>query len=183
MTPQGLARCGLAARVLRVARVACVMLVAPLVGACATASWVETPKPTAACAAAIDFWWAEPSQARFEYFRIEGGVLAWGGGRDAFDRRTSWAMPLSTQACTALADEVERVPWAALEAEQASVTEERAFIVIVASGATVHRAKIQADRAGIAPLKTLLDRLAAERLDATLEELPGAGERFDRSGR
>jgi hypothetical protein len=148
---------------------------------CATAPGVQPPRGVDGCEASIDFWWADPPKARFEYVRLDRGELGWGGGIDAFDRRTSWGMPLGAEDCARVAAELAAIDWAAVAARQESVTEDRAYVVIVTGRPDEHRVRVQADDAAIAGLRQLLLTIAARRLDGTLDELPQAGQRFDQS--
>ena len=76
---------------------------------CATAPGVQPPHGVDGCEASIDFWWADPPKARFEYVRLDRGELGWGGGIDAFDRRTSWGVPLGAEDCARVAAELAAI--------------------------------------------------------------------------
>ena len=121
------------------------------------------------------------SEGKVEYVRLDRGELGWGGGIDAFDRRTSWGMPLGAEDCARVAAELAAIDWAAVAARQESVTEDRAYVVIVTGRPDEHRVRVQADDAAIAGLRSSLMAIAARRLDGTLDELPKAGQRFDQT--
>ncbi len=148
---------------------------------CATAPGVQAPRGIDGCEASIDFWWADPPKARFEYVRLDRGDFGWGGGIDAFDRRTTWGMTLSAEDCAQVASELDDIDWAALAARQESVGEDRAYMVIVTGRPDEHRVRVQADDAAIASLRKALMAIAARRLEGTLDELPKAGQRFDQT--
>jgi hypothetical protein len=148
---------------------------------CAAAPGVQAPRGVPGCEASIDFWWADPPKARFEFVRLDRGGFGWGGGIDAFDRRTTWGMMLSPEDCARVATQLEGIDWASLVARQDGVTEDRAYVVIVTGRPDEHRVRVQADDAAIAGLRQLLLTIAARRLDGTLDELPQAGQRFDQS--
>jgi len=156
-------------------------VLALLMSSCAAAPGVQAPRGVPGCEASIDVWWADPPKARFEFVRVDQGQIGWGGGLDAFDRRTSWGMMLSPDDCVQVATQLAGVDWAALEAKQESVTEDRAYVVIVTGRPDEHRVRVQADDAAIASLRTALMAIAARRLDGTLDELPKAGQRFDQT--
>jgi hypothetical protein len=155
--------------------------VALLAGACATAPGVQSPRGVPGCEAAIDLWHADPAKARFEFMRVDRGEFGWGGGIDAFDRRTTWGMTMAPADCEALARELGAVDWSALAVREQSVTEDRAYLVIVTGRPDEHRVRVQADDAAVASLRSALGAIAARRLDGTLDELPKAGQRFDQS--
>lgn len=158
-----------------------VVLVALLAASCATAPGVQAPRGVPGCEAAVDVWWADPPKARFEYVRLDRGEFGWGGGIDAFDRRTTWGMTLSPDDCAKIAADLAGVDWAALAAKQELVTEDRAYLVIVTGRPDEHRVRVQADDAAIASMRATLMAIAARRLDGTLDELPRAGQRFDQT--
>lgn len=160
---------------------AVMMSLALALASCAAAPGVVAPRGVPGCEASIDFWWADPPKARFEFVRLDRGDFGWGGGIDAFDRRTTWGMTLSAEDCARLATELAAIEWSALSAKQESVTEDRAFIVIVTGRPDERRVRVQADDAAIANLRTALMAIAARRLDGTLDELPKAGQRFDQT--
>jgi len=148
---------------------------------CAAAPGVQAPRGVPGCEASIDFWWADPPKARFEFVRLDRGAFGWGGGIDAFDRRTTWGMTLPAEDCTKLSAELRAIDWAALAAKQESVTEDRAYVVIVTGRPDEHRVRVQADDEAIAKLRSALMSIAARRLEGTLDELPKAGQRFDQT--
>jgi hypothetical protein len=90
-------------------------------------------------------------------------------------------MPLGAEDCARVAAELAAIDWAAVAARQESVTEDRAYVVIVTGRPDEHRVRVQADDAAIAGLRQLLLTIAARRLDGTLDELPKAGQRFDQT--
>jgi hypothetical protein len=155
--------------------------VALVVASCATAPGVQAPRGVPGCEAAVDVWWADPPKARFEYVRLDRGDFGWGGGIDAFDRRTTWGMTLSAEDCAQVASELASVDWTALAAKQESVGEDRAYLVIVTGSPEERRVRVQADDAAIANLRKALLAIAARRLEGTLDELPKAGQRFDQT--
>ncbi|MBM4109957.1 MAG: hypothetical protein FJ254_01185 [Phycisphaerae bacterium] len=149
--------------------------------ACSAAPGVQAPRGVPGCEASIDAWWADPLKARFEFVRVDRGEFEWGGGIDAFDRRTTWGVTLSPDDCAGLAADLAGVDWVGLSARQDSVTEDRAYVVIVTGKPNEHRVRAQADDAAIASLRKALMAIAARRLEGTLDELPKAGERFDQT--
>ena len=90
-------------------------------------------------------------------------------------------MTLPAEDCTKLSAELRAIDWAALAAKQESVTEDRAYVVIVTGRPDEHRVRVQADDEAIAKLRSALMSIAARRLEGTLDELPKAGQRFDQT--
>lgn len=169
-------------RVLAVLRSPAVMAsLALALASCAAAPGVQAPRGVPGCEAAVDVWWADPPKARFEYVRLDRGDFGWGGGIDAFDRRTTWGMTLSPEDCARVSSELAAIDWPALAAKMESVTEDRAYVVIVTGSPDEQRVRVQADDAAIAKLRTTLMAIAARRLEGTLDELPKAGQRFDQT--
>ena len=154
---------------------------AMVLASCAAAPGVQAPRGVPGCEASADFWWADPPKARFEFVRLDRGAFGWGGGIDAFDRRTTWGMTLPAEDCTTVSAELAAIDWAALAAKQESVTEDRAYVVIVTGRPDEHRVRVQADDQAIAKLRSALMSIAARRLEGTLDELPKAGQRFDQT--
>jgi hypothetical protein len=176
-----LLRPGAGASIGRRLRGGALALLVPLLASCAAAPGVQAPRGVPGCEASIDLWWADPAKARFEYMRIDRGEFGWGGGIDAFDRRTTWGMTLAPADCEAIARELGSVDWTGLASRQDAVTEERAYMIIVTGKPDEHRVRVQADDASVASLRAALGRIAARRLEGTLDELPKAGQRFDQS--
>jgi len=152
-----------------------------MLASCAAAPGVQAPRGVPGCEAAVDVWWADPSKARFEFIRLDRGEFGWGGGIDAFDRRTTWGTTLSAEDCARVSSELAAIDWFALAAKMDSVTEDRAYIVIVTGLPDERRVRVQADDTAITNLRTMLLAIAARRLEGTLDELPKAGQRFDQT--
>ena len=98
---------GGSARSVRAAGVAIAMAIA--LSSCNTLP--NLPHDVGECGVALVIWLRHPNAARYEYFTVDGGVFAYGAGRDALLLKTSWQTDLSAEQCRSLSDIAQRGGW------------------------------------------------------------------------
>ncbi len=136
----------------------------------------DAPRRLGTCGIAMAIWMTHPTDARYEYFRIDDGKLHYGGGRDALMLKTSWSTPLTAEQCAAVRELVLKAGWLSPEMSS-SETEKNEATASVAIAWDEGRCQFRL--AGGAPsvvaVVEYLEVIARTRFKPSIDRLPEAG--------
>lgn len=136
----------------------------------------DAPRRLGSCGIALAVFVAHPRDARYEYFRIDDGVLHYGGGSDALLMKTSWSAPMTREQCDRVLELSRAAGWCDLEAKSRDGESDAAMasVAVAWEGGRVQFRR-PASEATAAAVIAYLDRLARARLEKYLDRLPEAG--------
>jgi hypothetical protein len=141
---------------------------------CATTPGARGPDVTGGLTLEV---YVEAGGGSFARYRVEkDGVLRFGGGQDAIDRRSTWSGPMTDEEIARLRALIDEHHW--LEADPPSTGQppERRIEVRLRKGGIRRSFTIIGESDDVAPVLELLETAALRRHEEFLRRLPRPGE-------
>ncbi|MSQ89818.1 MAG: hypothetical protein EXS01_00270 [Phycisphaerales bacterium] len=151
------------------------LALAMLCGSCNTLP-THMGKP-GACEIALVIWLRAPMTAQYQYFTVEDGTFAYGGGRDALNLKTSWQTDLSPQQCAVIVKFAEEGGWLAENPPAGGCEKGAPCADIAVSGTSVRQQFVlPGENPTVVAVTDYLVKIADVRFQQVLDRLPEAGE-------
>lgn len=158
---------------------ASLLLGSALLSACATGPIApphEPGSPTGGMNLAI--WYARPDTRQYEYFVLSAdGVLKYGGGMTAFDRKTEWSGPITAEQGAKIRSIVDEAGWMTAKDPNLRTAPGPIAEITVAAGKQERQFSIVGPNEPVVRIAELLQQVADQRFDREMRSLPEAGVR------